>query len=331
MGAAVPTTDPRIQRARPPGDERAAMAAEVRASLTAPVPWLPSKYFYDEHGSRLFEEITRLPEYYLTRTEVGILEDRADAIVAGVEADELVELGAGAGRKIRLVLDAMARRGTLRRLTLLDVHEQGLRLALDALERDYPGLHGRAVVGDFTEDLDSLGPGGGRLLAFLGSTIGNLEPAEVPRFLRAARGGLDEGDALLLGVDLVKDRRRLEAAYNDSAGVTEAFNLNLLCVLNRVLGADFERGGWQHVAFYDDERGWIEMRLRCRRAAEVHIPAADLELRFARGDEIRTEISCKFTRASLEGSARGTGLGVTEWHADREELFALAVLRPSRS
>ena len=198
------------------------------------------------------------------------------------------------------------------------------------LAERYDGLQTRLVVGDFQAPFDGLGPGGGRLICFLGSTIGNLHPHEVPPFLRRLRAHLSDGDALLLGMDLVKDTATLEAAYNDAAGVTARFNLNLLRVMNRRLGADFDVDAFEHVAFYDRERSWIEMRLRARHGTRAAIPGAGLDLTFARGDEVRTEISCKFTRESLEARLPESGLRIDMWLTDPQELFALAILRPQR-
>lgn len=306
------------------------MAAEVRAALTDSPPSLPSKYFYDARGSRLFQEITRLPEYYQTRTEESILEAVADEIAARVGARELVELGSGSGRKIRLALDAMARRNPLESCVLFDINEQDLEQGVKALGRDYPQARVRGVVGDFTRSFDGIGPGGGRIVAFFGSTIGNLHPREVPAFLVRVAALLAEGEAFLLGIDLVKDKRVLEAAYNDAAGVTARFNRNILQVMNDRLGADFDPEAFDHVAFYDEPNAWIEMRLRARRPQLVRIPGAGLELRLAAGDEIRTEISCKYTRASLEQRLAGTGLEPDRWFTDENDRFALALLRRSR-
>jgi L-histidine N-alpha-methyltransferase len=305
------------------------MAAEVRRALGRRPPELPSKYFYDERGMRLFERITALPEYYLTRSEHAILEENARAIVRSVRPSEVVEIGSGTSPKLRMILDAMAAEGLLRRCVLLDISAEALRSSTAALEARYPGLETRAVVGDFQGPLDALGPGGGRLVCFLGSTIGNLHPREVPAFLARVRAQLAPGDAFLLGVDLVKDTARLEAAYNDTAGVTAEFNRNLLRVLNRRLGATFEVDAFEHVAFYDEERAWIEMRLRASRHTVADLGDARLVLTFDAGDEVRTEISCKYTRASLDAVLAGTGLRVEGWHAGTEGLFALALMRPA--
>lgn len=304
------------------------MAAEVREALTGHPPSLPSKYFYDDRGSRLFQEITRLPEYYQTRTEESILERIAGEVVSLVGAHELVELGSGSGRKIRLLLDAMAGAGRLERCVLFDINERDLELSVRALGRDYPQARVRGVVGDFTRGFEGVGPGGGRLVAFFGGTIGNLDPGDVSPFLARVAELLDEGDGFLLGVDLVKDKRVLEAAYNDAAGVTALFNRNVLQVINDRLGADFDPEAFDHVAFYDEGKAWIEMRLRARRAQRVRIPAAGLDLGFAAGDEIRTEISCKYSRESLEAKLPGTGLRLGRWYTDDANRFALALLVP---
>jgi len=302
----------------------AEMAAEVRASLAADPPSLPSKYFYDDRGSRLFQQITRLPEYYQTRTEEAMLEKVADEVVRG--ASELVELGSGSGRKIRLLLDAMARAGRLESCVLFDINERDLDQSVRALGRDYPRARFRGVVGDFTQALSGIGPRGERLIALLGSTIGNLHPGEVPALLCRIAGLLEGGGAFLLGVDLVKDIRVLESAYNDAAGVTAEFNRNILRVMNDRLGADFDPTAFDHVAFYDEENAWIEMRLRALRPMRVQVEEAGLALRFERGDEIRTELSCKYTRESFAEKLPGTGLGLRRFFADGEGLFALALL-----
>lgn len=306
------------------------MFAEVRRGLTSAPPSLPSKYFYDEAGMRLFERITELPEYYLTRTETAILGREAQAIVDRVLPRELAEIGSGASPKILFLLDAMARRGRLDRCTLLDIHGPALRASAAALSRRYPGLKTRQVVADFQAPVPELGAGGARLLCFLGSTIGNLHPDEVEPFLRRLRSHLSDGDGLLVGFDLVKDAARLEAAYNDAAGVTAEFNLNLLRVINARFGASFDVGAFEHVAFYDREHAWIEMRLRARRTTRASFPSAALDFTFERGDEIRTEISCKFTRESVEARASAAGLRLDLWLTDPEDLFALGLFRPAR-
>ena len=311
----------------PGGEAIQGMVREVRAGLTARPRWLPSKYFYDDRGSRLFERITTLPEYYQTRTETALLASLADRLVAAQRPTEIVELGSGAGHKIRLLLDAARRAGHLPRLTLFDVNPAFLRGSARRLRAHYGGLEVRTLVGDFGGDLSALGPGGGRLAVFFGGTIGNFHPAEVPAFLRQAARHLGGGDAFLIGVDVVKDRARLEAAYNDAAGVTAEFNLNILAHLNRALGADFDLDRFAHRAFWNEADSWIEMRLAATRGSRVRVPAADLDLMFAPGEEIRTEISCKYTRSSFAALTFGTGLELESWFTDPENLFALALLR----
>jgi len=307
------------------------MVEDVRAGLARrPLPELPCKYFYDERGSALFEAITELPEYYQTRTETALLAAHAEEIVAAVAPRELAELGSGAGRKIRFFLDAMRARGRLERVTLLEINEAYLRDSVARLQADYPGAGVSGVAGDFAHDLAELGPGGGRLLLFLAGTVGNLHPGSLPAFFRAAAAILEPGDAFLVGIDTVKDPARLHAAYNDAAGVTAEFNLNILRVLNERLGADFDPADFEHRAFYDPRRQWIEMRLRARRAVRARVPAAGVEVSLAPGGEIRTELSCKYTRESLLLRLAGSGLALEEWITDAEGLFASVLLRRRR-
>jgi L-histidine Nalpha-methyltransferase len=322
----------RYRKARAATAARSAMAAEVRAGLLSDPPEIPCKYFYDDEGSRLFEEITRLPEYYQTRTEEGILEDRAGEVVRRFGPSELVELGSGASRKTRILLDAMARSGRLKSCVLFDINERSLQESLRELAAAYPGLEVRGVAGDFATDLGAIGKSRARRLAiFLGGTIGNLLPSDVPPFLARLSSLLSPGDGFLLGVDLVKDHARLHAAYNDAAGVTARFNLNILNVVNHALDGDFDPAAFAHVAFYDEDRAWIEMRLRALRPTRVRVRAAGVERTFEAGDEIRTEISCKYTRASLLAKLPGTGLRLADWLTDDEDLFALAVLERDRA
>lgn len=310
------------------GDDQ--MAADVRASLLAPTPHLPSKYLYDDRGIRLFDEITRLPEYYQTRTEEEILRSCAYNVVARVAPQELVELGGGVSSKLRVLLDAMKRAGSLRRCVLFDIHRGSVESALAQVGREYPGVAARGLVGDFTGDLRPLGSGGRRLVAFLGGTIGNLHPDEdLPGFLVRLRDQLADGDGLLVGLDLVKDTAELERAYNDAAGVTAAFNLNVLDVMNRRLHADFDARAFAHVAFYDERRAWIEMRVRALRPMVVDVPGADVTLHFDEGDELRTEISCKYTRSSFARKLPAAGLRLDAWYTDPRGLFALALVRPA--
>jgi L-histidine N-alpha-methyltransferase len=301
------------------------LAEDVLDGLTRPFKELPPKHLYDARGSELFERITELPEYYPTRTERAILEAEADAIVGG--AVELLELGAGSAEKTRVLLDT----GKLRRYVPFDVSESALIECADSLALAYPRLDIRGIVGDFERHLGLVRastPGEPRLLAFLGGTIGNFTPGSRRAFLRSLAGLLGPDDRLLLGTDLVKDQDVLEAAYDDAQGVTAEFNLNMLHVLNRELGANFEVDHFQHVAFFDPEHEWIEMRLRATRAMTVRIAALDLDVHFARAEEMRTEISAKFTRARVEADLDAAGLVLDEWFTDPGELFALSVARP---
>ncbi len=303
------------------------MAREVKEGLSAALPSLPSKYFYDAAGSALFDRITRLPEYYPTRTEEAILAGAIGAIVAAARPRELVELGSGLGIKTRMVLDAIARAGSLRSCVLLDVDEHALRASLASLATRMPGLPARGIAGDFLRDLGWLGGGGGRMMALLGGTIGNLHHDEAPAFFASAAHALAPGDTFLVGVDLVKDVAVLEAAYDDDDGVTAEFNRNLLRVVNARLGGDFDPASFDHVAFYSAADGWIEMRLRATRAMRVVVPASGVRREFRPGDEIRTEISCKYTRDRFTALLDGTGLSVEQWHTDARRWFAVALLR----
>ncbi len=305
-----------------------ALARDVRAGLTASPKELPPKWFYDDRGSELFDEITRLPEYYPTRAERAILEAHSAEISSLTRADTLVELGSGTSEKTRLLLSALADAKTLVRFVPFDVSEQTLRDASAAVASEY-GIGVHAVVGDFERHLDRIPTGGRRLVAFLGGTIGNLPPAKRADFLTQIRAGLGPDDALLLGTDLVKDVARLEAAYDDAAGVTAAFNRNVLSVVNRALDADFDPGAFTHVARFDLEDEWIEMRLRANEAMDVRVGALDLDVSFAAGEEMRTEISAKFRRAKVEHELEAAGLVLAEWWTDPAGDFALSLARPA--
>ncbi len=321
-----------VDRHLPAGHQAAALRADALRGLADKPRWLPPKWFYDARGSELFEQITRLPEYYPTRAEREILTARADEIAALTGAGTLVELGSGSSEKTRLLLDALHRAGTLRRYVPVDVSESALAGASEALLAAYPELSVHAVVADFTAHLERLpSDGGGGLpavTAFLGGTVGNLEPAERAEFLAGVRAGLGPGDAFLLGTDLVKNPDVLVAAYDDAAGVTAEFNRNVLRVLNRELGADFDADGFTHVARWDAEREWIEMRLRADRAYTVKVPALDLVLELAAGEEIRTEISAKFRREGVAGELAAAGFALRRWWTDRAGRFALSLAVP---
>jgi L-histidine N-alpha-methyltransferase len=307
-----------------PDDRRAALERDVLVGLSLDPKELPPKWFYDERGSELFDEITRLPEYYLTDREREILDARAAEIVDALAADTLVELGSGTSEKTRLLIDAMLAARKLKRLVVFDYSEEFLRSAAAQLANDYPSVDVHAVVGDF-EQLDRLPGTGTRLIAFLGSTIGNLPPGVRAAFLARVARDLRRDAGLLLGLDLVKDVARVEAAYNDPAGVTAAFNRNVLDVLNRELHADFDPSGFEHVARWDPENEWIEMLLRSTRDQRVHVRDLDLEVDFAAGEEMRTEVSSKFRRERIERELEEAGLVLRRWWTDEAGDFALAL------
>jgi L-histidine Nalpha-methyltransferase len=321
--AAHPTIDVRLT----PDHASRALRQDVLAGLGADPKWLPPKWFYDARGSELFEEITRLPEYYPTRAEREILDARAGGLAERTRARCLVELGSGSSEKTRLLLDALRDDGSLHEFVPLDVSESALRDAVSAIVADYPDLRVHGVVGDFTEPLAGLPGESPRLVAFLGGTIGNLLPEERHGFLRGVRAVLDAGEWLLLGTDLVKDPETLVRAYDDAAGVTAEFNLNVLHVLNRELDATFPVDAFSHVAVWDETNEWIEMRLRAGQAMRVKIPGVDLTVDLAEGEEIRTEISAKFRREGVEHELSGAGFELDRWWTDHGERFGLSLAR----
>ncbi|MFR9803469.1 L-histidine N(alpha)-methyltransferase [Pseudonocardia sp. RS010] len=306
-------------------DAEAALRADARVGLTAHPKELPPKYFYDARGSELFEKITELPEYYPTRTERALLEESVGAIAEASRADTVVELGSGSSAKTRLLLDAFGAAGTLRRYVPQDVSEAALRGALDTLAAEYRHLELHGVVGDFTKDLTALPAGGRRMIAFLGGTIGNLRPAERAAFLAHVRSVLEPGEQLLLGTGLVIDEETLVAAYDDAAGVTAEFNRNVLHVLNRELSADFVPEAFAHVAAWDAANEWIEMRLRAEKDMRVRVAGLDLEVEFAEGEEMRTEISAKFRPAGVRRMLAEAGFDLVRWWADEGRRFALSL------
>ncbi|MGC3002027.1 L-histidine N(alpha)-methyltransferase [Streptomyces sp. G35A] len=312
----------RITRTLPEDATGAALRADVRRGLTGSPMTLPPKWFYDARGSELFDEITTLPEYYPTRAEREILLARSGEIAAASGARTLVELGSGSSEKTRYLIDALTE---LRTYVPVDVSESALALAGRALAAERPGLEVHALIADFTAGLALPGTPGPRLVAFLGGTIGNLLPAERTAFLASVRALLAPGDALLLGTDLVKDEEVLVRAYDDAAGVTAAFNKNVLTVINRELGADFDPAAFEHVALWDAEREWIEMRLRSRTAQTVKIPALDLAVDFAEGEDLRTEVSAKFREEGVRGELAAAGLELVRWWTDGEGRFALSL------
>ncbi|MBT2208346.1 MULTISPECIES: L-histidine N(alpha)-methyltransferase [Actinomadura] len=300
---------------------------DVREGLAGTPKTLPSKWFYDERGSALFEEITKLEEYYPTRREREILVTRAPDIAAATGARTLLELGAGSGEKTRVLLDAL--NGTLRSYVPVDVSGDFLEEAAAGIAADHPDLTVHAVVADYEQHLHLLPTGERRLVAFLGGTIGNMPPATRVGFLGGLRATMGEGDFLLLGADLVKDTGRLVRAYDDAAGVTADFNRNVLRVINRELGADFDPDAFEHVARWDAAEEWIEMRLRSTRDQDVSVPGLDLAVSFAEGEEMRTEISSKFRRERMEAELGAAGLETAAFWTDAADDFCLVLARPA--
>ncbi|MEK6328652.1 MAG: L-histidine N(alpha)-methyltransferase [Actinomycetota bacterium] len=311
----------------PDGGPLAGLAVDARIGLSAPFKELPPKYFYDERGSILFEEITRLPEYYPTRAERAILDLHGEAVVAAGEPSTLMELGSGSAAKTRCLLDAMRDAGSLEAYVPVDISEEITRHTAGQLVDEYPGLRVHGVVCDYETHLERVPREPGGLIAFLGGTIGNFQPQIRRSFLARIASLMYPEDGFLLGTDLVKDRDRLEAAYNDSAGVTAEFNKNVLQVLNRELGANFDPGAFAHLAFWDELNSCMDIRLRSLARQTVTIPPLGMEVEFAHGEEMRTEISAKFTREQLEAVYREVGLEIVDWWTDPEGLFALSLAR----
>jgi L-histidine Nalpha-methyltransferase len=309
------------------GDAAEAMARDVRLGLSAPFKELAPKYFYDERGSQLFERITELDEYYPTRAERLILSERsAEMVAVAGEPRTLVELGSGSASKTRHLLDAMSDAGCLSTYMPVDISEAITQATAESLVQEYPGLEVHGLVCDFEQHLERIPErGGGRIVAFLGGTIGNLYPQARRDFLARVAGLLDFEDRLLLGTDLVKDRARLEAAYDDAGGVTSEFNKNVLAVLNRELAADFDLDAFEHVARYDEEEARMDIRLRSLRDQTVTVAALELEVEFAAEEEMRTEISTKFTRERLEEDYAAAALALAGWFTDPAGDYALSL------
>ena len=302
-----------------------ALRRDVAHGLAQQPKSLPPKWFYDAAGSDLFDQITRLPEYYPTRAEAQILRARAAEIAATSGADTLVELGSGTSEKTRMLLDALREGGSLRRFIPFDVDSSVLEAAGAAIETEYPGIEITAVCGDLEEHLGKIPGGGRRLVAFLGSTIGNLTPGPRAEFLASVAQMMQPGDTLLLGTDLVKDTDRLVRAYDDSAGVTARFNRNVLTVVNRELGADFDTDAFEHVALWNADEERIEMWLRSTRDQRVRIAALDLEVDFTDGERMLTEVSCKFRPSGVEEELAAAGLRRTHWWTDEAGDFGLSL------
>ncbi|MEV6316612.1 L-histidine N(alpha)-methyltransferase [Streptomyces sp. NPDC051776] len=311
-----------VTRTLPADATAAALRSDVLHGLTRDPKQLPPKWFYDAHGSELFEDITRLPEYYPTRAEREILTHRAGDIAQATGARTLVELGSGSSEKTRYLLEALA---GLTAYVPVDVSESALTQAGESLLAEHPELTVHALVADFQSGLTLPETPGPRLIAFLGGTIGNLLPDERAVFLSAVSSLMTPGDFLLLGTDLVKDERTLVAAYDDSAGVTAAFNKNVLTVMNRELEADFDPDAFDHVALWDAENEWIEMRLRARTAMTAKVRALDLAVSFAEGEELRTEVSAKFREYRVRAELGAAGLELRRWWTDEEGRFALSL------
>jgi len=303
------------------------MKEEIRDGLLSTPKKFPTKYFYDDWGSTLFEQICELPEYYQTRTEHQLLEAVADDVVAKTGADELVELGSGAATKTRVLLDAMARAKQLRFYVPFDVSEGIVRRVAQELVEEYEGIQIHGVVGDFFIHLEHIPDGGHRLVVMLGGTLGNMGPETSPAFLSSIHDEMDQGDFFLLGVQLITDINRLEAAYNDSAGITAAFNKNILRVLQPVIGTEFNADAFQHVARFNQDQHRIEMHLRSVREQMIPIPELDLHLHLHEGEEILTEISTKYTRHQVEALITRAGFSPVEWYTDSNNLHGLALAK----
>lgn len=324
------TTGLQIDIHLPPDFAARALEHDVRQGLSTSPKSLPPKWFYDKVGSDLFEEITGLPEYYPTRAEAEILDREAGAIAEAARASTLVELGSGSSTKTRLLLDALQRTGTLRQYVALDVSEAAIEGAAGQLVDDYPELSVHGLVADFDHHLELIPRDGARLIAFLGGTIGNFEPESRHRFLSDIADQMGDDDTFLLGTDLVKSPDVLLPAYNDSRGVTAAFNRNVLAVINRQLDADFPVDAFEHVAEWDHQNEWIEMRLKATRDMTVHIAALDLTVEFAAGEHMRTEISAKFRRDRLRQDMKLAGFSELSWWTDTQERFALSLWKADR-
>lgn len=302
-----------------------ALRRDVSDGLRQSPKSLPPKWFYDSVGSELFDQITRLPEYYPTRAEAEILRARAAEVATASDADTLVELGSGTSEKTRMLLDALRGRGRLRRFVPFDVDATVLSTAATAIQREYVGVEIDAVCGDFEEHLAEIPRGGRRLFVFLGSTIGNLTPGPRATFLSALAAQMGPGDSLLLGTDLVKDVDRLVLAYDDAAGVTAAFNRNVLAVINRELDADFDVDAYGHVARWNAREERIEMWLRADRRQRVRVGALGLTVDFAAGEEMLTEVSCKFRPGGVSAELAAAGLRRTRWWTDVAGDFGLSL------
>ena len=321
------TTTPEIDVHLSPGWWRETLEAEIRAGLTAPRKAIPAKWLYDERGSQLFDEITRLDEYYPFRAEREILQTHSVAITAASTADTLVELGSGTSEKSRVLLDAMQANGQLKRYVPFDVSEEMLRIAAAEIAEAYPGIEVHGIVGDFDRHIPDAPVRGRGMIAFLGSTIGNLEPGMRSPFIADVVKALDSGGSFLVGTDLVKDPDRLWAAYNDAPGISAEFNLNILRMINRELDADFDLDKFRHSAEWDAENEWINIGVRSLADQRVTIRALDLEIEVADDEEIHTEISAKFHLSGIQSELEEAGLELVDQWTDTGGDFALTLAR----
>lgn len=333
-GESFPIVNPGLPRARSPSQGpmsttpmESEAAGDIFLSLTGDPPSIPSKYFYDDRGSELFDAITELPEYYPTRSEQGLLDRVSDEIAGAVQATELAELGAGSARKTRRLIQAMTRGNGRLRYIPMDISQFALREAEESVGREFPGVEVKGIRCDYTRSLEALNPLPGSLTAFLGSTIGNFPRPRAVRLLRRLRSRLHPGDHFLLGVDLVKPVEILEAAYNDAQGVTAAFNKNILKVVNREAQGNFRPDDFQHLAFFNEMESQIEMHLVARKPVRVRLERFDLDMALEPGDGIRTEISRKFTEASCAGLLKDGGFHLERWFASEDNYFGLALAR----
>ncbi|KAA0927888.1 MULTISPECIES: L-histidine N(alpha)-methyltransferase [unclassified Rhodococcus (in: high G+C Gram-positive bacteria)] len=300
---------------------------DVRDGLTADPKWLSPKYFYDALGSELFEQITVLPEYYPTRTERALLEEHALDVAEATGSTMLIELGSGSSEKTKILLSAGVKHGSLETYVPQDVSVTALEGAIEQISHEFPALEVRGIVSDFTDTLHNLPSGQARTIAFLGGTLGNLIPEERREFLGAIADALDPGEYLLLGVGLVIDPKVLVPAYDDAAGVTAKFNRNVLSVINSRLGGNFDPDAFEHVALWNAEQEWIEMRLRANAPQEVYLADLDLQVHFDAGEDLRTEISAKFRPEGITEELAAAGFGVDHLWSDADSRFALILAR----